>query len=472
VKRNVIFKEWAPDQPDLGAEVLVNAQNVIPSASGYKCFKTFAATSTTAPATVIENAYAANSPSKGTNIVYVSAGDYYTSANFGPFTSRGGATLGAEGGMVQFDDLFIAVGEGHVPYKHTIGSTSNVSTLAATGTAPACNVVGVINRFVVLGDLLTSTLASTQRANVLQWCAIDQPTNWPEPNSATAIATQAGQQILESRYGQIMGIHGGDQFGVVLQVGAVTRMTYEQPPTVFRFDVLDNINGSLFKKGSIQAGGLTYWISRNGFCRSDGVNVERIGVGKVDKFFWDSVNQSFADDSLNTGYDPLNNLVQWAFPTAAGTTCNRLMSFNPDTAQWSYCDVALSHLVTPNKALASQQTMIALNSAFLGRMEGTAGSAVLETSDAEFNPSGRSYVDAISPHVESSGTAPAMTVRLGYRDSLGTTPSYTSATSANSATGEANFRIDAKYVRAEITLTGNFEKATGFVAEVKPAGLR
>jgi hypothetical protein len=472
VKRNVIFKEWAPDQPDLGAEVLINAQNVIPSASGYKCFKTFAATSSTAPSSVIDNAYAANSPSKGTNIVYVSAGDYYTSANFGAFTSRGGQTVGAEGGMVQFDDLLIAVGTGHFPYKHTIGSTSNVSTLAATGTAPACNVVGVINRFVVLGDLLTSTAASTQRANVLQWCAIDQPTNWPAPNSSTAIATQAGQQILESRYGQVMGIHGGDQFGTVLQVGAVTRMTYEGPPTVFRFDVLDNVNGSLFKKGSIQAGGLTYFISRNGFCRTDGVSVERIGVGKVDKFFWDSVNQSFASDRLNTGYDPLNNLVQWAFPTEASNTCNRLMSFNPDTSQWSYCDVALSHLVTPNKALASQQTMIALNSAFLGRMEGTAGSAVFETSDAEFNPSGRSYVDAVSPHVESSGTAPAMTVRLGYRDSLGTTPSYTSATSANSATGEANFRIDAKYVRAEITLTGNFDKATGFVAEVKPAGMR
>lgn len=472
MKDNIVYKEWAPDLPDLGGQVLTVAQNVIPSPSGYKCFKTFAPTVSTAPATTISNAFAANSETKGSQIIYVSAGDIYNSSNFGAFASRGGSTVGAEGGMAQFDNLLIAVGTGHVPYKHTIGSGSSVSTLASMGTAPACSVVGVINRFVVLGDLLTSTLGSTQRANALQWSAIDQPTQWPTPNSATAIASQSGEQVMHSEYGQIMGIHGGDQYGVVLQAGAVTRMTYEGPPTVFRFDVIDNVNGSIFRKGSIKVGGTTYYISRNGFCRTDGVQVERIGLGKVDKFFWDSVNHSFAIDRLNSGYDPLNNLVQWAFPTAASNTCNRMMSFNPDVGAWSYCDVALSHLVTPNKALASQETMIGLSSAFLGRFEGTAGSAVFETSDAEFNPGGRAYVDGISPHVESSGTAPAMTVRLGYRDSLGSTPTYTAVTSANSATGEANFRVDAKYIRAEVTITGNFDKATGFVADVQPSGMR
>ncbi len=471
MKQGIVFKEWAPDQPDLGGEMLTIAKNVIPSPSGYKCFKTFAPSAATAP-TIVANAFAANSPTKGNQIVYVSAGDIYNSAAFGAFTSRGGSTVGAEGGMAQFDNLFIEVGTGHVPWKHTIGSTSNVSTLASSGTAFACNVVGVVNRFVVVGDLLVSTLGSTQRANVLQWSAIDDPTNWPTPNSATAIAVQSGEQVMNSIFGQIMGIHGGDQFGVILQPGAASRMTYEGPPTVFRFDVIDNVNGSIFKKGSIKAGSFIYYISRNGFCRTDGVSIERIGSGKVDKFFWDSVNTSFAGDYLCSGYDPANNLVQWAFPTNASVTCNQLMSFNPDTSAWSYCDVALAHLVTPNQALAGQETMLGLSSTFLGRFDGTAGSAVFETSDAEFNPGGRSYVDGISPNVESSGTAPAVSVRLGYRDSLATAPSYTAATSANSATGEANFRVDAKYIRAEITIVGNFDKATGFVADVQPSSER
>lgn len=472
MKQGIVFKEFAPDLPDLGAEALITAKNVLPGPTGYKAFKPFAASSATAPGTSVFNAFAANSPTKGTQIVYVNAGDYYTSANFGAFTSRGGSTVGAEGGVTQFDDLFIAVGTGHVPWKHTIGSSSNVSTLASSGTAPACNVIGVINRFVVLGDLLTSTLGSTQRANVIQWCAIDQPTNWPTPGSATAVAFQAGEQKMPSEYGQVTGIHGGDQYGVILQAGAVSRMTYEGPPTVFRFDVLDNTNGSVFNRGSIKVGGLTYFISRNGFCRTDGVSVERIGVGKVDRFFWDSIEIAFADDFVNAGYDPLNNLVQFAYPVGSQITCNRMLSFNPDTSSWTYSDINLSALITPNKALANQETMMAINSTFLGRFEGTAGSAVFETSDAEFNPGGRSYVDGIKPNVESSGTAPAMTVRVGFRDDLGTAPTFTAVTSANSATGEANFRVDAKYARAEITITGNFDKATGFVASVDPSSDR
>lgn len=472
MRQAITFKEWLPDQPQLSSDCLITAKNVLASPSGYRHFKTFAAGAATVPGGSASNAYAANSPTKGTNIVYISASDYYTSANGGAFTSRGGATVGAEGGMVQFDNLLIAVGTGHPAYKHTIGSASNMSTLASSGTAPGANVVGVIGRFVVIGDLLASTANSTQRASAIRWCGIDQPESWPDPNTATALAQQAGEQEMDLRFGQVTGIHGGDQHGVVLQAGSVTRMTYEGPPTVFRFDLIDETNGSIFNRGSIRVGGLTYFISRNGFCRTDGVQVERIGLGKVDKFFWDSVNVGFARESLNTGFDPLNNQVQWAFPTAASATCNRLMSFNPDTGHWTYCDVALNNLVTPNRAIQGQATMLAIATGFLGDFSGTAGSATIETSDAEFNPGGRAFIDGIKPNIESSATAPAMSMRVGYRDSLDAAPTYTSATSVNAATGFGDFRVDSKYARAEFTVVGNFDKFPGMVASVEASSER
>lgn len=472
MKQSIVFKEWAPDKPDLGADVLITAKNVIPSVNGYRCFKTFTATSATSPAAAVANSFAANSETKGSQYIYVSAGDYYVSANFGAFASRGGSTVGAEGGITQFDNLVIAVGNGHVPWKHTVGSSSNVSTLASSGTAPACSVVGVIGRFVVLGDLLVSTLGSTARSNVIQWSTIDDPTRWPTPNSATATAEQSGEQIMPSLLGAVTGIHGGDQFGVILQVGGVSRATYEGPPTVFRFDVIDQNNGSLFQRGSINVNGLTYFISRNGFCRTNGVQVDRIGLGKVDRFFWDSIDISFAKDLLNCGYDPLNNLIQYTFPANGSQSCNRMMSYSIDTDSWAYSDATVNALITPNKAFQGQETMIGIANGFLGRFEGTAGAAVIETSDAEFNAGGRAWVDGIKPNIESSATAPSIGVRIGFRDDLATAPSYTSTTGPTAATGFADFRVDAKYVRAEFNVLGNFDRFPSMVASVDPSSER
>ena len=65
-----------------------------------------------------------------------------------------------------------------------------------------------------------------------------------------------------------------------------------------------------------------------------------------------------------------------------------------------------------------------------------------------------------------------MTARIGYRDDLQAAVNYTAATSANSATGFVDTRIDAKYLRAEITVTGNFKKHTGFSFKSKPSGKR
>src|SRR5678815_1152067 len=106
MKQAIVYKEWAPDQPDLGPDLLTVAKNTIPSPSGYKSFRPFAAGAATAPYSVVSNAFAANSETKGTQIVYVSfnSADIYASSNFGAFASRGGATVGAEGGMAQFDN--------------------------------------------------------------------------------------------------------------------------------------------------------------------------------------------------------------------------------------------------------------------------------------------------------------------------------------------------------------------------------
>lgn len=108
----------------------------------------------------------------------------------------------------------------------------------------------------------------------------------------------------------------------------------------------------------------------------------------------------------------------------------------------------------------------------LATFTGTPGIAIIETGEFEGNPGGRTFIDGVKPHIESSGTAPSITVAIGYRDSLDTAPSYSSESTANSATGFANMRIDAKYLRIRETITGNFEKAPGLVFNARPSGFR
>lgn len=108
----------------------------------------------------------------------------------------------------------------------------------------------------------------------------------------------------------------------------------------------------------------------------------------------------------------------------------------------------------------------------LATFTGTPGTAIIETGEFEANIGGRAFIDGVKPHVESSGTAPSVTVAIGYRDSLDTAPSYSSESTVNSSTGFANMRIDAKYLRIRETITGNFEKATGLVLNMKPTSGR
>lgn len=457
------FGEWLPDQPEQGDHLTV-ARNVLPLVSGYAPYRPLDTSGATLPGTpgVVSNAFYAFSGGLGSVYAYSGSNNiiYESASGTSPFTARGTAS-----GIVvfsQYENLALAVGNTYLLSKHTLGSTSNFSTLSAA-TLPFAESIGVVNQFIVIGNL---TDGGVSRPNTVRWNSIDQPANWPAPNSATAIASQAGEQDLHSEFGDIKAIHGTDQHAIILQRNAVTRMTYVGPPAVFQFDVIDKTSGSYFERGSCQVGGIVYFISDQGLCRTDGVTVERVGKGKVDKFFWDSVylgNQNV----LNMGYEVSSGLLYIAYNTESlSTDCDRLLIYNPANDRFTYANQDLEMLLTQTPEFGVGGALMAFGAqgnSIIGKLQGTAGSATIETGDIEINPGGRAYVDGVKPNVESSSTAPAVTVRVGSRNDLGTTPSYTATTTPTTRTGYADFRVDAKYHRAEVQIVGNFKKATGLV---------
>jgi len=359
-----------------------------------------------------------------------------------------------------------------VPQVHTLGATTNFNALASTGTAPRAAAIGVIGRFVMLGNLADS--GSTLRPYTVAWPAIDNPRNWPTPLSATATAVQSGEQLLNSRFGPVSAIGSGDQFGVVFQKAGLTRVTYVGPPVVFQFDQLSSTEGAYFKNAVASVDGLHYFVSSSGFFVTDGVTVQSIGNGKVDKFFFEHINSSVNETAMTAAVDFIKKLIYWKYVDSSGV--GKVLIFNYREKRWSNANQeAVSVFTAPSGHLASSfyGAVYGFSSANrVGWFIGTPGTATITTAEMELTPGGRSFVDGVKPNVLSTSTAPAVTVRVGSRSDLATTTAYTATTTPTTRTGFADCRVDAKYHRAEVQIVGNFDKAVGLEFKARPSGMK
>jgi hypothetical protein len=466
----VVFKEWLPDLPAWGNPGLLTANNVEPLATVYKSFATLQ--NTGGPVVPGSEIY-------GVGLAYDSGGaDYYAATDDGIFESSNGtgaftarsATMGAASyEFLQYENLLL-VTSANGPLFRTVGSASNFVTLgSAPGTAPAFTHIGRVGQF-ILGTYYTAG------ASRIRWSGIDDPTSWPAPGSATAIAQQSGEQITDPTFGIATGFSSGDQFALVFQQGSITRITYVGGNAVFQFDTISDKIGCQWPKSIVRIGGITYFMNRDGVFRTDGVTVQNLSENKCSKFLADRV--TVLNEDIYGVYHRIKKLIYWSYSTtgAPAFTATKMLILNPEDGRFTTADYAGSSAIYGSTGV---ETIYIPNNVFiwgfglsntLGSLSGTAGSAVLETGDSEFSEGGRTYIDGIKPLVESSGTAPAIGVRVGFRDDLGTAPSYTSTTAPFARTGYANFRSDAKYHRVELNLTGNFEKAVGFEYIAKPAG--
>jgi hypothetical protein len=484
VNQGILFKEWLPDQPELGNPGLVVANNVLPDDGAYAPFYPLTPVtpgSFTLPGIPCGGFVAElQFPTSPAYIYYAatSSNIYMANASSGTFNSRSSGFSTAspinDCSFAQYGELVYAARGIDGVQVQTAGSASNFTTVPGlTGTRDA-RYLFVIGQFLVAANLGSATT----RSATLQWSGVDATSSFPTPNSETAIAMQSGEESLNLSDGPIVGGYGGDQYGIVVQTGAITRMTYVGPPVVFQFDRIEGAKGSSRKYGSAASGNLVYMSCADGFAKTDGVSVVPIGVGKVDKTFAstaaDDIGQgaTTAGAMLDCAFDHVNKNMLWSFAVGATVNANKLYVYSTEEDRWSSCDQVMRTFIEPSPAIKHHGLYAFNSSNVLCRFAGTAGAATIETGEYAWNEPGRTYLDGIKANVESSGTAPSMTVRVGSRNDLNSAVSYTAATSANSATGVANFRVDAKYHRAEITITGNFDKATGLVASGKASGSR
>jgi len=341
--QRIQFKDWLPDQPSI-LDAVSEANNVTPLAIGYGPLKS-AVNYSGAATEDLNNCFAAKVNADvsvfaggATKLFKVSSTDLtmedvskasgYTGVNRWQFAQFGNYALASNGSeKIQYYD---------------VTSSTDFADLAAA--APVAKYITVVRDFVVGANIGNS--ANPSRVN---WSDINDPTDWTAGG-----ASQSDFQELPDG-GDITGITGGE-FGIVFLEKAIVRMSYIGSPLFFQFDTISRNVGCVEGTSIAQYGGITYFLSDDGFYSCNGQQITGIGSEKVDRYFYGNANIGDID-SISAAVDPERNLVIWNYTTISGNRA--LIIYNFETQKWSEADTdvdVLSTLATAGTTLDAIDT--------------------------------------------------------------------------------------------------------------------
>jgi len=240
----------------------------------------------------------------------------------------------AQWSFSQYGPQVIATNGVDNPQYYTIGTSTIFADIPS---APLAKFTCTIKDFLVLA-------CPPITPNQLQWSSIDQPLSWPTPGTNTAIQNQSDIQIMpdgSSIMGVVGGVAGID--GLVFTEKMVYRMQYEGYPTVFGFYPVDRSKGCVASGSIINQGQFVAYLSQDGFYIFNGTNVQPIGAGKIDKWFWSNVNQEYIS-RISVTYDPVGKNIIWSFPStitsSTNTTPDKALIYNWQYNEWTKADLS------------------------------------------------------------------------------------------------------------------------------------
>ena len=476
--------EWLPDlSPMEGSQVI---QNVKPLGNGYKELEA---------GEVITNALTARVQGFGTaqntsGQWFSYAGDstklYMSSAN--TWASAGtGYTLGVaeRWEFVNFRGVIIALSKGEEPVEDTAG-TGTFATFMSSTKKPKAAQGAIVKSHLVLGNYNDGT----EYLNGVIWSSSTDYTDF-DPDTQTG----SGAQYLEST-GTVQKIVGGE-YGTIFLDDSIWVMTYEGPPTLFRFDkVADNV-GALGGGSVINLGNTIYFLSLDGFWALTGSELRRIGQNKIDEYVLANLDRTNLD-RISSVAEAKTGLIYWSYPSSSGNPKN-IVIYNPHQGRWSYATFEHELLVNDRTksitlddatwgsfsldapAIASLSVDA---SRFLGGVSqighfdtahrtqlwtGTGRTATLDTPEVQFFEGGRAFINKARPYV--TGGDAAITVAVGTREQLSDTVSYGTAVAPNSF-GEVPLRSSSRFMTFRTVISDGFDETLGIEVEPIPAGVR
>lgn len=459
------FGEWMPDQPPLSGAAR-NIQNVLPNGQYYRPFPGINEYGDALDSVCV--GAAGFVPSNGVPVMFSgTATDLYLQdgTQWDEVTRMAGVyatTQENKWRFVQYGNRILATNLDDDVQSYVVGSSTLFADLA--GSPPKAKHIMVINNFVVLGN--------TENANnEVAWSGLDAPTTW-----GTDPATQADSQMVENEGGEIKGLFGSQNYGVILQRNALVRMQYVGPPLVFELSDAEKGRGALTHYGNAAFGTDIYFLAEDGFYRFDGTRSVNISDKKVTRWFFATLDQNYLQN-VTCAIDPINTIAVWGFPdvNATGGRPNRLLIYDWSVNRWTNAMIDHEYVY---RALTSGYTLEQLDNvnasldalpfsldssawkggltvlAFFSENHALAFAtddpleAILQTTETRINPMGRAFVSGVLPQVDSE----AATVTLSHRNLPSATPALSAAVATNSYNGQADFAIDDRYFSAIVTI--------------------
>lgn len=399
--------------------------------------------------------------------------------------------------FVTYGDRVICVnGLTDKPQALLMGSETVFSDLAAE--APSARHLAVIGNFVMVGN--TFDAQSGAVPNRVHWSAIDDPTNWPEPGTQAAAQVQSDFQNIPTG-GSVQGIVGavGGADGAIFMERSIHRVSYVGGSLVFQINEVERDRGTPAPGSIVNVSDMAFYLGEDGFYAFDGTRSTPIGAQKVDKTFFNELDQNYFD-RITAAADPINKVVFFAYPGAGNSngTPNRLLIYNWEVGRWTTADVTSSLIfrdLTPGFALEELDQFGTLDelpysldsrvwtggrlalSAFgpdrrLARFAGSSMAAdIMTTEFGGFQlfrkPNERMYINGVRPYVDGGD----VTVSLIYRDSVRGATS-TDGPSVVDPNGMAHFDRSCRYAHAQVSIAagGDWAHAQGIDLDAEEDG--
>lgn len=493
------FGEWLPDRPEYTREGALTARNVIPFQNGYLPMKDAGVYSSNGLDGDCSGAVSFIRPDGS---IYTFAGDsgklyrlngttFVNISKPGNYNSNDNPWR-----FVQWGDYVFATNYNDPIQKFRMGVDSNFSDLSST--APRCKDMAVVNESLVLAN--TVDTIDGARQNRIWWSPIGDPFGTWTAGDPTTLCDF--QDLVDGNF--CVGVAGGD-YGTVLMRNAIIRMTFVGPPLVFQIDTVEPVRGCVNIDSFVTDGRIVYFLSPEGFFAFNGASSQPIGATKVDKTFYDTL-QDVYEPKVQAGLDPVNKVVVWAYVDNSTTNGypNRWFMYNWVTNWWSEAlfdpdegdvtTVRFSQLYTqgydldtdfnvPDQDLDDTTTPDFDSSFWKGGVpvfgvfstdnklyyfNGDNREAYLEPAEQQFSPERRSFVNEVRAIVEGGSRH---TLSYSARQTLQDTGSYNSVGESNSI-GRFSIRSSGRYHKLKLTLKNDWTHARGLEVKFRPAGQR
>jgi hypothetical protein len=467
------FGEWMPDQAGITGAIQ-EAYNVIPQAIGYSPLPEAVDLSAAASET-LTNAFATKFG--GTTTVFAAGTTKLfkldsTDLSLDDVSKSGGYTTADRFYFVQFGQRLIAANGNSKLQAWDLGSSTAFADLDAS--APTAKYVTVVRDFVVAAN--TSSAPTT-----VYWSDINDETDWTPSD-----LSQSDSQIIPDG-GDIRGITGGE-FGLVLLEKAISRMSYVGAPLFFQFDTIAKNIGCYESNSIAQFGNLTFFLADDGFYVCDGQTVSPIGAEKIDRFFFNNVDQTKLNE-MSATVDTVKKIVIWQFTDIFAR--KRLMIYNWQSKKWSEGETDTNYLApiasagTTLEALDTFGTVDTINTSFDSRLwaggkfvsAGTRGAKIVTftgqpkvgyITSSDIGNGSQSIITLAKPKIDNGSSS----VAVYSRNLLTDTPTFGTATNADSE-NRVSLRSSGNYHRVRVYPSGsNWKAAIGVDVTIVPTGGR